>query len=356
MPRARDHPGRSVHGAATCRDSRWHQVLPESISSTSTPCGPTTSVATATTGRPAPPSTPWPPTACASTRSTPRTRRACRPGSALSTGRFGIRNGAVNHGGRPPTRSPRGRAGVSGPRLRPAQLDGPAARTGMRTASISTFAERHSAYHFDAGFNEGVNLGTPGHGDGRPGCGVARRLAGPHGAPRTTGSCTSTCGTPTPPTGPRPPSATRSPDDPVPDWLTEDVRAGHWLLPGPHSAQEIAGFGPRDVWDRWPRQPQQARRWTTSGAIYDGYDTGVRFADHHVGRLLDAVDRPGPGGRHGRAGLVGPRREPGRARHLLRPPDGRPDHDPAAGRAAPGRARRPAGPAGSTTACTTRST
>ena len=29
---------------------------------------------------------------------------------------------------------------------------------------------------------------------------------------------------------------------PIPEWLTEDVRAAHWLLPGPHSAQELAGF------------------------------------------------------------------------------------------------------------------
>ena len=33
---------------------------------------------------------------------------------------------------------------------------------GWWTASISTFAERHSAYHFDAGFNECVNLGAKG--------------------------------------------------------------------------------------------------------------------------------------------------------------------------------------------------
>ena len=156
---------------------------------------------------------------------------------------------------------------------------------GMWTASISTFAERHSAYHFDAGFNECVNLGTRGHGDGRPGGGRRPASGWPATPAATTGSSTSTCGTPTPPTAPRPASATRSPAIRCPDWLTEEVRAAHWQLPGPHSAQELAGFGPRDVWDRWPRQPLQAASMDDVRRVYDGYDTGVRYADHH--------DRPG---------------------------------------------------------------
>ncbi|HKV56386.1 MAG TPA: hypothetical protein VJN94_17260, partial [Candidatus Binataceae bacterium] len=44
-------------------------------------------------------------------------------------------------------------------------------------------------------------------------------------------------------------------DDPIPDWYTDDVRARHWALPGPHSAQEPWGFTP-DEWGEPPaRQP-----------------------------------------------------------------------------------------------------
>jgi arylsulfatase A-like enzyme len=79
-------------------------------------------------------------------------------------------------------------------------------------------------------------------------------------------------------------------DDATPAWLTEEVRAAHWGLPGPHSAQEIAGFEPRTVWDRFHRQPQQADDMDAVRRIYDGYDTGVRYADHYVGQILTAVD------------------------------------------------------------------
>ena len=66
----------------------------------------------------------------------------------------------------------------------------------------------------------------------------------------TTGSSTSTSGTHTPRTARRRTFGDPFDGQPLPAWLTEDVRAAHWLLPGPHSAQELAGFGPRDVWDR----------------------------------------------------------------------------------------------------------
>ena len=85
----------------------------------------------------------------------------CLPSrSALSSGRFGIRTGSVNHGGVATDPFPEGRS--RGFRTR-AAADGwmaPLRDLGWWTASISTFAERHSAYQFDAGFNECVNLGS----------------------------------------------------------------------------------------------------------------------------------------------------------------------------------------------------
>jgi len=217
----------------------------------------------------------------------------CLPSrSALCTGRFGIRNGAVNHGGVATDLFPEGRR--RGFRTQ-AATDGwmqPLRELGWWTGSISTFAERHSAYHFDAGFNECVNLGSKGMETADQVAAVAEVWLGdnawrddwflhvhlwdPHTPYRTPGSFGE-------------PFA----GDPLPDWLTEEVRAGHWLLPGPHSAQEVAGFGPRDVWDRWPRQPTQVTDMDDVRRIYDGYDTGVRYADDYVGRVLDALDRLG---------------------------------------------------------------
>jgi choline-sulfatase len=82
-------------------------------------------------------------------------------------------------------------------------------------------------------------------------------------------------------------------DQPVPEWLTEEVRRVHWDLPGPHSAQEVAGFEPRAIWDGWPRQPQQIAGPADVRRMFDGYDVGIRFADHHIGQILDALDREG---------------------------------------------------------------
>ena len=217
----------------------------------------------------------------------------CLPSrSALSSGQFGIRNGSINHGGVATDPFPEGRT---------RRFQTAAARhswmsalrdVGVFTASISTFAERHSAYHFDAGFNECFNLGTRGMETADQ---VARladqwlernadredwflhvHLWDPHTPYRTPSTFGDLFG-----------------DDPTPGWLTEEVRAAHWQLPGPHSAQEVAGFGPRTVWDEWPRQPQQVTGMEDVRRVYDGYDTGVRYADHHVGQILDRLDGMG---------------------------------------------------------------
>jgi choline-sulfatase len=217
----------------------------------------------------------------------------CLPSrTALSTGQFGIRTGAVNHGGAGTDPFPEGRD---------RRFQTAAARhswmsalrdVGVWTASISTFAERHSAYHFEAGFNESYNLGTRGMETADQVASAAREwlernarrdswflhvhMWDPHTPYRTPASFGDLFA-----------------DDAIPSWLTEDVRHAHWGLPGPHSAQEIAGFGPRPVWDGWPRQPKQAADMDDVRRVYDGYDTGVRYADHHVGQILNVLEDMG---------------------------------------------------------------
>ena len=213
----------------------------------------------------------------------------CLPSrTALSTGRFGIRTGVVNHGGTSTDPFPEGdRRGMRTLAAATSWM-APLRALGMWTASISTFAERHSAYHFEAGFNECVNLGSGGmetadevaavaeewlaRNAWRPDWFLHVHLWDPHTPYRT-------------------PAAFGDPfaGDPVPEWLTEEVRAAHWDLPGPHSPQEVAGFGPRDVWDRWPRQPLQVADQGDVRRMFDGYDTGVRFADQQVGRVLETL-------------------------------------------------------------------
>ena len=217
----------------------------------------------------------------------------CLPSrSALCSGQFGIRNGSINHGGPSTDPFPEGHDRQFQTSLARNGWMSALRAEGVWTASISTFAERHSAFHFEAGFNECFNLGTRGMETAEQVSAVARdwlvrnaqredwflhvHLWDPHTPYRT-------------------PLAFGDPfgDGWVPDWLTEEVRADHWTQPGPHSAQEIAGFSPRTVWDEWTRQPQQATSMEDVARVYDGYDTGVRYADHHVGQVLDQLDALG---------------------------------------------------------------
>ncbi len=79
--------------------------------------------------------------------------------------------------------------------------------------------------------------------------------------------------------------------DPAPDWITEEVRARHWTLPGLHSAQEMVGFKPGEhaVFDRFAHQPQQATSIAEIRRMFDGYDVGIRYSDDHIGRFMNQL-------------------------------------------------------------------
>jgi choline-sulfatase len=213
----------------------------------------------------------------------------CLPSrTALSSGRFGIHNGVAGHGGTAATPFPEGSERGFRSRDAAETWASQMQEVGLWTASISTFPERHSAYHFLAGFNESYNLGTRGLETADQVAGVALEwlernatrpdwflhvhMWDPHTPYRTPGSFGD-------------PFAGM----PVPGWLDEDVRAHHWGLPGPHSAQEITGFGPHSRWQAFPRQPLVADDMAQVRRMFDGYDTGVRYVDHHVGLIVDRL-------------------------------------------------------------------
>ena len=172
---------------------------------------------------------------------------------------FGIHNGVVGHGGSAADPFLEGSARGFQSRGAATSWARRMRSVGMHTASISTFAERHSAYHWDAGFNELINLGTMGietadqvaplaldwlaRNGARDNWFLHVHLWDPHTPYRT-------------------PSSYGDPfaHDPTPDWITEEIRAGHWTLPGPHSAQEMLGFKPNEhaFFKGLARQPQQA--------------------------------------------------------------------------------------------------
>ncbi|HEX5501772.1 MAG TPA: sulfatase [Thermomicrobiales bacterium] len=213
----------------------------------------------------------------------------CLPSrTALWSGRCGFHTGVVGHGGTAaqpfvegPARGFRDRFGATGwlAALRQA---------GYSTATVSSFGERHSAWHWYAGYNEIHNPGKNGLERADEVSAVAldwlRRNArrdawflhvnfwDPHTPYRT-------------------PPAYGDPfaEEPLPAWLTEEVRQRSWDGFGPHSAQEPHEWGGETFYREFPclpaqlDSPQALRRWI------DGYDTGIRYADDHIGRLINTL-------------------------------------------------------------------
>jgi choline-sulfatase len=216
----------------------------------------------------------------------------CLPSrTALWSGRCGFHTGVVGHGGTAaqpfiegPERGFRDLFFTTGWLVALRQ-------TGMLTVAISSFGERHAAWHWYAGFNEVYNTGKRGMEQADEICDLAlawlRRHAtsdnwflhvnlwDPHMPYRT------------PLEFGNPFSA-----DPLPAWLTDEVLQRSWEGFGPRSAQEP------HAWDyvlpeQYPRMPAQldslesVRRWI------DGYDVGLRYADAHIGRILAALSDAG---------------------------------------------------------------
>ena len=217
----------------------------------------------------------------------------CLPSrAALWSGRCGFHTGIVNHGGtaadpfiQGPTRGFRDVYDATSwiSTLR---------RAGFYTVTVSPFGERHSAWWWHAGYREVYNTG-------RGGAEYADEVT-PYALSWIQRSAQKDnwflhVNYWDPHTPYRTPEAFGNPfeDDPLPAWLTEEVREKGWNGYGPHSPQEPHGFGGEPFHERFPRVPAQLDSMNAVKQWIDGYDTGIRYADEHVGRLLDALDQAG---------------------------------------------------------------
>ena len=218
----------------------------------------------------------------------------CLPSrTALWSGRCGFHTGVVGHGGTA------AQPFIEGPPRGFQDLFGTTGwmrtlrQVGHHTATVSSFGERHAAWHWYAGYNEVYN-------PGKIGMEIADEVSPPaldwlrrnarsdnwflhvnYWDPHTPYRTPAEFGTP-------------FADEPPPAWLTDEVWQRSWHGFGPHSPQEPFGFADETLWHetayrQYPGNPDQIdspavmRRWI------DSYDTGIRYADEHVGRLLNAL-------------------------------------------------------------------
>ncbi len=222
----------------------------------------------------------------------------CLPSrTGLFSGRCGYHTGVVNHGGAaadPFTQGPgRGFRDVFANTCWMTALR----HAGYRTATVSPFGERHGAWHWYAGFNEIYNPGKGGMESAEEISPLALDWIRRNGRADNWFLHVNFWDPHTPY---RAPAKFGDPfkDEPIPEWLTAEVRQQHWGGCGPHSAREITGFEcppkwPPDIEKTFPRQPVEASSMEDVRKMFDGYDAGVRYADEHAGRLLNALANEG---------------------------------------------------------------
>jgi len=213
----------------------------------------------------------------------------CLPSrNALWSGRCGFHTGVVGHGGTAADVFIEGKDRSFRGEYEATSWMGALRRAGLYPVTVSPFAERHGAWQWYGGYREAFN---PGKGGGE----IADEVT-PYAlkwieqnAERDNWFLHVNYWDPHTPY--RTPEGFGNPfeGDSLPEWLTAEVRQRGWDGFGPHSPQEPHGFGGETFWEQYPRVPEQLDSMDAVTRWIDGYDTGIRYADAHAGRLLNAL-------------------------------------------------------------------
>lgn len=211
--------------------------------------------------------------------------------TALMTGRFGIHNGVVGHGGTAGDVRHEGRERNFRDKLASESLPALLRRCGLKTVLISPFAERHSAWTFYAGFNEIHNTGKVGLESAEEVTPTVLNWVEQHAQEDNWFLYVNYWDPHTPY---RAPAEYGNPfaEDPLPAWLTEEVFAEHRQMAGPHGAQEINMYDNRTN-PNYPRHPGELTNMDDVRSVIDGYDIGVRYVDDHIGQVIEALKQQG---------------------------------------------------------------
>ncbi len=216
----------------------------------------------------------------------------CLPSrTALYSGQFGIHSGVVGHGGTAAERRITGPDRGFGDQLGREGFAGFLQRQGLKTTMISPFGQRHAAWHFYAGFNEIHNTGKNGMESAEEVTPTVETWLDTHAQEDNWYLHINYWDIHTPY---RAPNSYGDPfsDEPLPDWLTEEVLEKHKQLVGPHTPLEIS------MWDdqvnpKYPRYPARLDTMNDLRRMIDGYDTAIRYVDHQIATIVRILERKG---------------------------------------------------------------
>ena len=217
----------------------------------------------------------------------------CLPSRAsLVTGQYGIRTGAVGHGGTAADLRLQGSDRHFTDTFSENGLFMQFRRAGMKTVSFSTFPERHSSWWFNAGFNECYNVGGRG--------GESAETITPnvldwierHGEednwfmhvhywdPHTPYRAPKEFGNP-------------FADEPLcENWIDDTIFEEHLMHIGPHGANEIGMWNDLTS-EQYPRHPGKLQTLAEVKEFMDNYDCGIKYTDDNIKMILDLMKLKG---------------------------------------------------------------
>lgn len=216
----------------------------------------------------------------------------CLPSrSAMVSGLFGIHNGAIGHGGTAADQKLMGKERNFRSEYDIHSLWSLFRQAGMHTASISPFAERHSAFWFYSGFNEMHNTGRGGMESAERITPVVLDWIETNGKSDNWLLHVNYWDAHTPY---RAPAEFGNPfeNEPLDTWMTDETIEKHRNDAGPHGAREIAMFD-NSTDPKYPRHPGEVENMKDYKGFIDGYDCGVSYMDSHIGKIFDSLKQIG---------------------------------------------------------------
>jgi arylsulfatase A-like enzyme len=214
----------------------------------------------------------------------------CLPSrTALFSSRFGVHSGVVNHGDTNADPRPQGTDREFNKAWTRPSFPATLLSEGYRTALVSSFPQRHGAFHVTDGFGEWRDTGGGGTERAEVVYPLAEDWLQSHATeedwylhvnfwdPHTPYDTPMEYGNP-------------FADDPAPAFPDAETIAEQYEGYGPHSAHEPHAWGEGSDLER---TPEELAVRDDVGQWVDGYDVGVRYMDDYIGNLLDLLAEAG---------------------------------------------------------------